>query len=265
MSKIKKTDAVSIEVFEKDEQFWTTSLDVAEKFGKQHKNVLRDIENLECSDNFKRLNFEPLSQTVRGGTQKYYIISCRGFQRLGMSFTGPKAAEWKEKYIDVFEEMKDKFIKDARQANRQNEKRVTLEWKQLREDGKLDRRAGTDADKRFVDYTVSRGSSLPPARWFNLLTEAKYDAIIIPDGHMEIRRRMKESGKKNGVDTFTSEELKKNTMMDLITGRIMDEVLIDGEDHHKIYKKITGNFKQYGNMFNVIFLPSPIKTLTLAR
>ena len=37
---------------------FTTSRTVAELFGKRHGNVLRDIENLDCSDEFKRLNFE---------------------------------------------------------------------------------------------------------------------------------------------------------------------------------------------------------------
>ena len=36
-----------------------SSLKVAEVFEKEHKNVLRDIKNLECSPEFTALNFEP--------------------------------------------------------------------------------------------------------------------------------------------------------------------------------------------------------------
>lgn len=36
----------------------TTSLKIAEKFGKLHKNILRDVESLDCSQDFRRLNFE---------------------------------------------------------------------------------------------------------------------------------------------------------------------------------------------------------------
>lgn len=39
----------------------TTSLIVAEVFGKEHKNVLRDIETLSCSNDFNRLNFERIT------------------------------------------------------------------------------------------------------------------------------------------------------------------------------------------------------------
>ena len=45
-------------VFIQDEQVKTTSLKVAELFGKQHKNVLQKLESLECSSNFTELNFQ---------------------------------------------------------------------------------------------------------------------------------------------------------------------------------------------------------------
>lgn len=35
----------------------TTSLIVAEVFGKEHKHVLRDIDSLSCSDSFRQSNF----------------------------------------------------------------------------------------------------------------------------------------------------------------------------------------------------------------
>jgi phage regulator Rha-like protein len=35
----------------------TNSLFVAEWFNKDHKHVLRDIENLDCSDEFRQTNF----------------------------------------------------------------------------------------------------------------------------------------------------------------------------------------------------------------
>jgi len=260
MSKIKKAKENQIEVFEKDEQFWTTSLDVAEKFGKRHNDVVRAIKNLELPDDFQLRNFAYLTRKIPGGTQEYYIISRDGFSLLAMGFTGKEAIQWKIKYIEAFNQMEKTIIAQAKQLRRE----ANREWKQLREDGKMDRRTATDAEKRFVDYAVSRGSSLPPKRWFSLLAEAKYDAIIIPGGHMEIRRRKKESAGKNGVDVLTSEELKKNSMIDLITGRIVDEALVNNEDHHKIFKLITENFKQYGNMFNAMFLPSPFKSLTLS-
>lgn len=88
----------------------TTSLQVADKFGKLHKNVLRDIENLECSPEFHRLNFEPMSYLAEignGGVRenRAYNITRDGFTFLAMGFTGKEAALWKEKYIAAFNAM----------------------------------------------------------------------------------------------------------------------------------------------------------------
>lgn len=71
----------------------TTSRIVAEIFGKLHKNVLQDIRELSCSDEFRRLNFQ-LSVEIRklpqGGAQKleYYEMTRNGFSFLAMGYTG---------------------------------------------------------------------------------------------------------------------------------------------------------------------------------
>ena len=88
----------------------TTSLAIAERFGKLHKNVLRAIETLECSERFQRLNFEPV--TYKGGNgelRPMYAITKNGFAFLVMGFTGKEAAAWKERYIEAFDAMADKL------------------------------------------------------------------------------------------------------------------------------------------------------------
>ena len=49
----------SVKLIEKDGKLYASSLEIAEHFQKEHKNVLRDIANLDCSEQFSRLNFEP--------------------------------------------------------------------------------------------------------------------------------------------------------------------------------------------------------------
>ena len=84
----------------------TTSLIVAEKFGKLHKNVIRDIENLECPEEFSGLNFEPGSYTdAQNQERPMYLITRDGFTLLAMGFTGKEAMAWKLKYIHAFNEM----------------------------------------------------------------------------------------------------------------------------------------------------------------
>jgi Rha family phage regulatory protein len=51
----------------------TDSLTVADKFGKQHKNVIQKIENLIKDDEKDRLNFRPIFyQDSYGRDQKKY-------------------------------------------------------------------------------------------------------------------------------------------------------------------------------------------------
>lgn len=85
-----------------------TSLDVAETFGKEHRNVLKDIRELECSENFGRLNFEPTSYKDKfNREQPMYYITRDGFTLLAMSYTGEKAMKFKEAYINQFNQMEE--------------------------------------------------------------------------------------------------------------------------------------------------------------
>lgn len=82
----------------------TTSLIVAQVFGKEHKNVLRDIESLSCSESFRVLNFEqtPYVHPQNGQTYKMYTMTKDGFSFLVMGYTGEKAGEFKERFINEF-------------------------------------------------------------------------------------------------------------------------------------------------------------------
>ena len=84
----------------------TTSLKVAEHFGKQHKNVLQAIDRLECSLEFNQLNFQPVEYSdAKGEKRPAYEMTKDGFTFLAMGFTGKEAAKWKEAYINAFNAM----------------------------------------------------------------------------------------------------------------------------------------------------------------
>ena len=92
------------------ERAFTTSLMVADVFGKQHKHVLRDIDNLDCSDEFRGTNFGPTFREVPGPRnttrqERYFELTKNGFIFLVMGYRGQKAAQFKEAYIRRFDEM----------------------------------------------------------------------------------------------------------------------------------------------------------------
>lgn len=87
----------------------TTSLIVAEHFGKRHDNVLRDIDALlaQVPDSFDKLNFEEKARAVRTGLgftrkERYFELTRDGFTLLAMGFTGAEALRWKVTFLDAF-------------------------------------------------------------------------------------------------------------------------------------------------------------------
>lgn len=87
------------------------SLIVAQMFERRHDNVLRDIKTLDCSDEFRRLNFEESSYINEQGKKQPCVNMTRdGFTFLVMGYRGKKAARFKEAYIKRFNEM-ESFIR----------------------------------------------------------------------------------------------------------------------------------------------------------
>lgn len=87
------------------------SRNIAEAFGKEHYNVLRDIERLTdpksgLSEGFTALNFEASKYTDSTGRRlPCYLLTRDGFTMLAMGYTGQKAMRFKEAYIKRFNDM----------------------------------------------------------------------------------------------------------------------------------------------------------------
>lgn len=103
-------------VFQADGKLKTDSLIVAKVFEKEHKNVMRDIRNLECSSEFRKLNFELTDYIDKNNdSQPKYEMSRDGFMFLAMGFTGARAAQWKESVINAFNVMEAELRKQSQQ------------------------------------------------------------------------------------------------------------------------------------------------------
>lgn len=91
----------------------TTSLKVAEAFGKRHTHVLEKIKGLDCSGGFTSANFSAHEEFIQAGPvkrkSKVYEMTKDGFIFLVMGFTGKKAAQVKEAYINAFNEMAERL------------------------------------------------------------------------------------------------------------------------------------------------------------
>ena len=103
-----------------DKGVLTSSIKVAEVFGKQHRDVLRAVKSLDISEDFRERNFALSKIDYQNGNIKkqlpMYYITRDGFMFLVMGFTGKMAARWKEAYIKAFNEM-EKILNENVMAN----------------------------------------------------------------------------------------------------------------------------------------------------
>lgn len=107
----------------------TSSLLVADTFGKNHKEVLRDVDNLlakaqncaqtenqQVSKMFFRTEYESPLNNGTGAVRKspMYLMNRDGFTLLVMGYTGQKALEFKLKYIAAFNAMERQLAANAK-------------------------------------------------------------------------------------------------------------------------------------------------------
>ncbi|EAH9688525.1 Rha family transcriptional regulator [Campylobacter coli] len=124
MEKLAVINGVDVELEVVDNAVYTTSLSVAEVFNKNHKNIIRKINEFP-KDNFTKLNFE-LSKYIdsTGRILPCYKITRDAFSLLVMGFTGEKAYKWKILFIKAFNEM------EKRLRNIEYEKHDKLAFRQ---------------------------------------------------------------------------------------------------------------------------------------
>ena len=89
----------------KNNQVVVSSRQVAEKFGKLHKDVLENIRNILAAENSATKFYQEATHEYRGQKFPEYLMNRDGFTLLAMGFTGKDALQWKMKYIAAFNEM----------------------------------------------------------------------------------------------------------------------------------------------------------------
>lgn len=95
----------------RNNQVVVSSRQVAEKFGKEHKNVLRSVQEILVAQNSATKFFQETTFENRGKQYPEYLMNRDGFTLLAMGFTGKEALQWKLKYIAAFNDMEAKLNK----------------------------------------------------------------------------------------------------------------------------------------------------------
>ncbi|CAI8826748.1 Rha family transcriptional regulator [Bacillus sp. FSL K6-1109] len=111
-------------VFIKENIAVTDSLTIAEMFGKNHDNVLRDIRTqMEyAGEEFSLLNFEESTYTnERGRTYPKYDLTEEAFTLVVFGYNTKEAVQTKIKFIQEFKRMKE-YIQKQQQPKAMNAK-----------------------------------------------------------------------------------------------------------------------------------------------
>lgn len=194
----------------------TTSLIIAEKFGKNHRDVLRIIDSKK--ELFTKRNFT-LSEYKDSTGRKLpmYYLDKDFTTFIIMGFTGSKADNWKIKYIEAFNKM-ESIIK-----NRNNK-----EWIENRGKGKLCRKEETDTIQKLVEYAKEQGSE-------------NADKLYVV--YSKLANKM---AKISDRDSATTQQLSELSFIENIILHCIDIGMEKGETYKEIYqysKKQIESFK----------------------
>ena len=185
MVQVAPTDQELSLVAVENEHAVTTSLRVAEVFGKQHKDVLKAVKSLDCSEDFHKRNFALMQKSIKIGNgaerkSPMYYITRDGFMFLVMGFTGKTAAKWKEAYIKAFNEMEAKIrAEQMAKAIEEHDRKEAEEYEKLLEREEREE-AAIDARVAAMPPAKSRKRQAEPQTTERQTTTAE-DGIIIED------------------------------------------------------------------------------------
>lgn len=175
-------------------QIVTTSVKIAEIFGKSHAHVLRDIKALECSDSFRESNFGLsyiIKQLPNNGSKQLpmYYITRDGFMFLVMGFTGKTAAKWKEAYIKAFNEMEAKIrAEQMAKAIEEHDRKEAIEYEKLLEREEREE-AAIDARVAAMPPAKSRKGQAEPQTTEQPATTAEDGIVEVMNGKRVISSR----------------------------------------------------------------------------
>ncbi|EOS48322.1 rha family phage regulatory protein [Lachnospiraceae bacterium A2] len=207
-----------------EERLITTSLKIAEKFGKEHAHVLRDIRDMECSDMFRESNFGLSSyKSAQGKTLPMYEVTRDGFTLLAMGYTGKEAMKFKEDYINAFNAMENEL------------KRIYTErqqWKIERDKGVVIRHILTDTIKMKIADSPHKRFAYP--NYTNLIYRTLFGKTA-----KELEQECGVKARENLRDYFTGNALAQVQSMEMLVSSLIG----CGWGYEKIKEFVSENCK----------------------
>lgn len=188
-----------------EERLVVSSRQVAEDFGKEHKNVLRSITEILAAQNLATKFFYETTYENRGKQYPEFLMDRDGFSLLVMGFTGEAALGWKIKYITAFNEM-EKELKRLADERKQ--------WEIERSKGILVRHILTDTIKNMVAES--------PHKKFMYSNYTKLIYKVLFNGTTkELRDKFNLRGKESLRDCLPEEDLREVENMERLVAGLL--------------------------------------------
>ena len=216
-------------VFLQRRQALTTSLKVAERFEKNHRDVLKAIGNLtaemasvsQSAELRSAKMFQETTYQAENGGRRYpmYLMNRDGFTLLAMGFTGAKALQFKLDYINAFNTMEQILL------NQQNE-----QWRAMRTLTKESYRTLTDAIKKLYLYAVEHGTKQAEGHFYSNFATLINKTLGI---------------KKNSRDTLEIWQLAELEKLQFIAKTVVEGEIAKGVDYHLPYYECKDKLEVY--------------------
>lgn len=220
-------------------QVLTNSLLVAEKFGKDHKNVVRDIRSIiggMLKIEHTQLFVESMYVHPQNG-QEYpmFIMNRDGFTLLAMGFTGEKALKFKLEYINAFNKMEEtiknggfnvpKSFREALLLAAEQQEVIENQQKQIEE-----KNAKIEADKPkvlFSEAVEASKKSILIRELAKIITQNGYQI-----GEKQLYERLRKAGYLCSVGESRNQPSQAYMNMGLF--EIKKRIVMDGSEY-KVY------------------------------
>ena len=229
----------------RNNQVVVDSKSVAENFGKSHRHVNRDIENLIQKDVSKigHMFYETETPDSYGRMQKSYYMNRDGFSLLVMGFTGKEAIEWKLKYIEAFNAMEKKLKNPLALPNFSNPAEAARAWADEFEKRKQAEQL-IEAQKPKVIFAEAVSASHSSILIGDLAKILRGNGVNI--GQRRLFQWMRDHGyliKQKG----TSYNMPTQRAMDMGLFRVKEGTYINGSGANIVTKttKVTGRGQQF--------------------
>lgn len=204
---------------------WTTSLAIAEAFGRAHRSVLESLDSLIADGTLEREHeIVPTFREIPGPNGATRQERCFRLNEraalIAMPFVGgAKSRDGQKRLVDAFMEM--------RRILRQHEAHGrTVDWVEARGKGKEVRHDATDAIKDLIEYAKEQGSR----------NAHRYYLAITRMGYREIFNIGKEAVEDNFRDGLSTTQLVNLATAETIIVRALNEGMAQGLHYKDVFR-----------------------------